>query len=316
MTGGESAVNQVETDRGIAQGELTKPSARFCHRQVETHDGVCLHVITAGDEDAPLVVLLHGFPEDCFGWRHQITPLVEAGFRVWVPDQRGYGESDRLPRVRDYALDRLSDDVVDLIDAAGVERAAVVGHDWGAAVAWWTAARHPARITRLGILNVPHPMAMERALLRSPAQMLRSWYIVFFQIPWLPEWLIGLRRGALVARTLRGSSRPGTFTDADLEHYRAAWSRPGALRAMIHWYRSAARRHSRLEDPQIHCPVRILWGVRDAFLGVELAHASLEHCDAGELTLFENATHWLQHEEPDAVNRALIDFLSDDRTAP
>lgn len=293
-----------------AQALSTSDPPGIRHDRIVTGDGVELHVVVAGPETGPLVVLLHGFPEFWFGWRHQIAPLAAAGFRVVAPDQRGYGESGRPPRVRDYALDRLADDVVDLIDAFGAERAHVVGHDWGAAVAWWTAARHPARVERLAILNVPHPTTMERALFTDPLQMLRSWYIVVFQVPWLPETLSGAFDGAIAARAMTTSARPGTFTDADLARYREAWARPGALRAMIHWYRSAGRRHSRLADPRVRCPTRILWGARDAFLRVELARASLAHCDDGELVVFDEATHWIQHEEPDAVNASLIEFFS------
>lgn len=297
------------------QAESTSEPPGICHRRVRVGAGTQLHVTSVGPEDGPPVVLLHGFPETWWGWRHQLGPLAQAGLRVWAPDQRGYGESDRPAGVRSYALDRLADDVVDLADALGAERVRLVGHDWGAAVAWWTAARHADRVERLAVLNVPHPSAMERALSTNPRQMLRSWYIAFFQIPWLPETLIGLGDGALAARALRRSSRPGTFTDEDLERYRAAWRRPGALRSMIHWYRAAARRLSRLDDPRVRCPVRILWGARDAFLGVELARASLAHCDDAELVVFDEATHWIQHEEPDAVNAALIDFLSDEGRA-
>jgi pimeloyl-ACP methyl ester carboxylesterase len=293
---------------GSAGAEAALPAGAAA-RFVETN-GLRLHVVEAGPLDGPLVLLLHGFPEFWYGWRRQIAPLVEAGYRVVVPDQRGYNLSDKPRPVSAYRLDLLAADVEGLIDAAGRERAHLVGHDWGAAVAWWLALRRPERVASLAVLNVPHPVVMRRHLLRNPRQRRRSWYIFFFQLPWLPEWYLRRRNWRNATRALR-SARPGSFSDADLARYRQAWSRPGAMRAMVSWYRAAPRGAAqRVADVRVRVPTLILWGVHDVALGRELAPASRALCDAAELVFFEDATHWLQHDEAEAVSSRLCAFLA------
>jgi pimeloyl-ACP methyl ester carboxylesterase len=280
------------------------------HREVAT-GAVRLHVAEAGPADGPPVLLLHGFPEPWSGWRHQLGPLAGAGFRVLAPDQRGYGESDRPRGVDAYALDRLVADVVALIDDAGGGPVTLVGHDWGGIVAWWTAARHPDRLARLVILNAPHPTAFRRFALRHPGQVARSAYALGFQVPRLPEWALGRRDFAALARSLRATSRPGTFPDAVLEEYRRAWRQPGALTAMLNWYR-AGLRHApdQQADPRVRVPTTVIWGARDGFLRRELAPASLDYSDDGRLFWLEEASHWLHHEEPDRVNALLLDAVT------
>ncbi len=264
--------------------------------------------MTAGPEDGPAVVLLHGFPEFWYGWRKQITPLAEAGFRVIVPDQRGYNESSKPPAVRDYSLQELTADVIAIADQMGREKIFLAGYDWGAGVAWNAAMRYPGRIEKLAVLNVPHPAVMLRFLETNPRQMLRSWYMLFFQIPRLPE-LLFARDGT---RTLLRTSRPGTFLPDDLDRYREAWSQPGALTAMINWYRALLRemRDRAAAETRVIVPTRILWGVRDRFLMSAMAAESVKYCDAGELFEFPEATHWVHHEEPERVNRLLIEFFT------
>jgi len=278
-------------------------------RLFETN-GTRLHVVEAGPPDGPLVVLLHGFPEFWYGWRRQIPALAEAGFRLLVPDQRGYNLSDKPVGVPPYRLETLGDDVLGLLDKAGRERAFVVGHDWGAVVAWWLALAKPARVERLGILNVPHPMVMRRYLLTHPRQTLRSWYIFFFQLPGLAErWMAreGFRNAARILRT----ARRGSFTDEDLARYREAWAQPGALTAMVNWYRAAFRSASlRLPGPRVSVPTLMLWGARDIALGREMAQPSIDLCDEGRLVFFEDATHFVQHDEADRVNEELLRFLA------
>ncbi len=279
-------------------------------RSVVTN-GVSLHVAQAGPEDGPPVILLHGFPEYWAGWRHQIGPLADAGFRVLAPDQRGYNRSDKPEGIAAYALDVLAADVVGLIDANGWSQAALVGHDWGGLVAWWVALTAPDRVERLAILNAPHPVAFRRYVRTHPAQLLRSWYVGVFQLPWLPEFAFRRRNWRGLTRALVTTSRPGTFSEDDLARYRQAWSEPGAIRAMIHWYRAALRdRPEPPGSPRIRVPTRLLWGPGDRFLSRGLAEASLAFCDEGRLEWVEGATHWLQHEEPERVNRLLLDFLN------
>ncbi len=270
---------------------------------------VTLHVVRAGPIDGPPVVLLHGFPELWYGWRRQIPALVRAGHRVLVPDQRGYNSSAKPTAVRDYRIDLLVDDVLGLLDAHGLQRAAVVGHDWGAAVAWRLAARAPARVERLAILNVPHPSVLLRALWTNPRQLMRSWYMLFFQLPWLPEWLLGRRRAGVLVGMMKGSSKEGSFSREDLEVYRQAWTQPGAIRAMLAWYRAMIRHPAPRIPGLIRAPTAVLWGRLDSALGADLVQPSLAHCANAELHWFDQATHWVQHDAAAEVNERLLTFL-------
>ncbi|MVM28934.1 alpha/beta fold hydrolase [Spirosoma sp. HMF4905] len=268
---------------------------------------VRLHVVQAGPVDGPLVILLHGFPEFWYGWRQQIDALAEAGFRVWVPDQRGYNISDKPAGIDSYSLDTLVGDVIGLIDAADRQKAVIVGHDWGAAVAWWTAVSFPERVERLVVLNVPHPIAMKRYASRNLGQMLRSWYIGFFQLPWLPERIVRLSNWASLAQTMRRSSRQGTFTETDLQQYRAAWSQPGAANAMINWYRASFQKPPvRRSSIRVTVPTLLIWGVQDQFLKREMAQPSIDLCDNGRIVFIEDATHWVQHEEAKRVTELIL----------
>lgn len=268
-----------------------------------------LHAVAAGAPDGPVIVLLHGFPEFWYSWHHQIEPLAAAGFRVIVPDQRGYNTSSKPRGAAFYALSHLTSDVLAIADHLGQARIFLAGHDWGAAVAWSVALLHPQRVAKLAILNVPHPSVMRRYLKTNRRQLRRSWYMFFFQLPWLPEATFSAFNFRLGVRSLVRSSRPGTFSSEALALYRAAWSQPGALTAMINWYRAAFRHRSKFTDSTVHVPTRILWGERDAFLLSEMAHDSLRYCDSAELYTFADASHWLQHEEPARVSELLIDFF-------
>lgn len=272
-------------------------------------NGLRLHVATAGPSDGPLMVLLHGFPEFWYGWRKQIEPLAEAGFRVWAPDQRGYNLSDKPRGIRHYAIEHLAADAVGLIEAAGRERAILVGHDWGGAVVWQAAAQYPQRVSRAVILNVPHPAVMMKHLRTNFRQLLRSWYMFLFQIPWLPEHWLTFHRAAPLARGLRRTSHAGAFIAEDLERYREAWLQPGAMTSMLAWYRAALQLRSPTSGQRrIVPPTLLIWGAQDRFLGRELAAPSVELCDQGRLESFKTATHWIQHEEPDKVNALIADF--------
>ncbi|MFD2574425.1 alpha/beta fold hydrolase [Spirosoma soli] len=283
---------------------------RMEHDFVETN-GIKLHVIKAGPTEGPLVILLHGFPEFWYGWNHQIDELAQAGYCVWVPDQRGYNLSEKPKGLGAYSIDHLAADVIGLIDAAGRQKAVIVGHDWGAAVAWWTAATYPDRLERMVVINVPHPTVMKRFVSRDKGQMLRSWYIGFFQLPWLPETLFRVGNWYAPARTLRSTSRRGTFTEADIQLYKEAWGQPRAFRAMVNWYRAALRRApKRSAKARITVPTLLIWGVRDQFLKREMAQPSIDLCENGQLIFHEKATHWVHHEEPKQVNAELIRFIN------
>jgi pimeloyl-ACP methyl ester carboxylesterase len=272
--------------------------------------GVELHCASAGTSEGPLVFLLHGFPEFWYGWRHQITPLAAAGYRVIAPDQRGYNLSDKPRDPAVYGLDTLAADILALADGFGLEKFSVVGHDWGAAVAWWLATRYPERLDRLVALNAPHPAVWLAAQRLIPAQRRKSWYARFFRLPWLPEQLLRARRFDALARALRQAARPGAFSESDLARYRQAWSVPGALTGMLNWYRGAIPRDfGPPERYRITVPTLVLWGAREVYAVRETAEQSIRMCAGGELVFFEQATHWVQHDEPERVNRMLLDFL-------
>ena len=261
-----------------------------------------LHYVEAGD--GPMVVLLHGFPEFWFSWRFQISALAEAGFRIVAPDMRGYNLSSRPSGVAAYDMDRLTGDIRDLIHERGAESAFLVGHDWGAAVAWATAMNHPEVVERLAILNVPHPRQMLHGL-RRPRQLLKSWYMVFFQLPWLPERLARARRWSFLRYGFEHDARPGAFTSADIDRYVEAWSKPGAATAMINYYRAVFRQSPRRAEARIRtvtAPTRVIWGERDRYLGPELAEPDpVDVPNLERVVRLPDASHWVHHDEPERV---------------
>lgn len=281
--------------------------AGWRERRVRAGD-VELHIVEAGPENAPPVMLLHGFPEFWWGWRKLIGPLSTAGFRVIAPDLRGYNLSDRPAGVVAYRLDRLAGDVAGLIDTLGYQRVHLVGHDWGGLVAWATAALHLKRVERLAILDAPHPQAWRGFMMRHPAQALRSAYVGWFQLPFAPAAALSARDFAMLRSTMRSSAQPGLFSKSDLDTYAGAWRRPGALQAMLNYYRALARPGApRLG--RIAAPTLVLWGERDLFLDNRLAAASAGKCDQAEVRLIDGATHWLHLEQPDRIAGELAAFF-------
>jgi pimeloyl-ACP methyl ester carboxylesterase len=281
------------------------PDMRFTRREAA---GVMLHVAEAGPENGPPVILLHGFPEFWFGWRYQIGALAAAGYHVIAPDQRGYNLSDKPQGVANYDVDRLAADVVALASHYTDAPIRLVGHDWGAVAAWWTATRHPETIAKLAVLNCPHPAVWRDAMDNDPVQRRASWYVRAFRIPWLPEFLLGSRNFDGLIQALRQSRAP--LSDADAARYREAWRQPGALTAMINWYRAILRRtFTPLTPGSIRVPVQIVWGRQDPYALAALAEASKALCADARLSYLPDATHWVAHDEPERVNAILLDFL-------
>ncbi len=281
------------------------------HSTIETN-GIKLHIVQAGPKSGVPVVLLHGFPEFWYGWRKQIPALVEAGCRVIVPDQRGYNLSDKPKGAKNYRVEELVKDIIGLIDALGYEKVNLVGHDWGAVVAWTLALKYPGRLHKLGIMNVPHPTVMRRFLTRDFEQIRRSWYVFFFQLPWFPERFMSADdwRGAVGA--LRGSGKIHTFTNEDIKKYKEAWSQPNAMTSMINWYRAIFRNISwAAKEMRIKVPILMMWGMKDFALTHRMARPSMDYVDDGNLILFPEATHWVQHDAAEEVNHYLIDFIFD-----
>lgn len=279
------------------------------HERIRTN-GISLHVVTDGPEKGPLVLMLHGFPEFWYSWRNQIPFFADRGFCVWAPDQRGYHESDKPEGISAYNIDELAKDVLGLMDAAGREKVYLIGHDWGAAIAWWIAMKYPERLHKLAVLNVPHPVVMEHTLRTSFKQLRKSWYIFFFQIPLLPELAFKRRDGRVMAASMRRTARKGSFSEEDLQKYREAWAKPGATTGMLNWYRAFFRARPPIpKDVRIKVPTLLIWGARDIALGREMTQPSIDLCDDGRLVILEDATHWVQHDEPARVNQLLGDFL-------
>lgn len=280
-------------------------------------NGIRFHALAAGPEDGPLVVLLHGFPELARSWRHQLPALAAAGYRAVAPDLRGYGDTElRGP----YDIGTLVGDVTGLIGALGRRRAVLVGHDWGGAVAWATALRAPEAVDRLVAVNCPPASALFEAMRRSPSQLRKSWYILFFQLPWLPERRLAKDGASAVARALVGGAhRRGVWPPGELECYRAAFARPGRAKAAIDWYRAAfrtslRRRRGDGSPRRVAAPTLVLWGIEDRFLGRELVSPDvlrrvLSDGNVPEVVLIEDAGHFVQNEAPDRVNAELVRWL-------
>jgi epoxide hydrolase 4 len=257
-------------------------------------------------------VLLHGFPEFWYAWRHQIPALADAGYRVVAPDLRGYNTSDKPPRVRDYRPRVLAQDVADLVVALGAGSAAVAGHDWGGGLAWLLAMQHPERIERLVVLNAPHPIRLLKGL-RNPRQLRRSWYMLAFQAPWLPERLVAARDFRALRRALRQQpTRPGAFTAQDIDRYVAAAAQPGALRAALNYYRAAFRANPLAQVRslrRVDIPTLIIWGEQDRYLGRELAEPDRAWVPDVRVERIAEASHWVQADAPERVNQLMVDFL-------
>ncbi len=267
-----------------------------------------LHVVEAGPQDGRPVMLLHGFPEFWWGWRKQIQPLADAGYRVIVPDMRGYNLSDAPVGTSAYQIDLLAADVVDLATAVGVERFDLVAHDWGGVVAWWVAARHAERLNRLVIMDAPHPDVWPRQMLQRPTQALRSTYAMFFQLPLAPEAMLSALDYTGLRMMMQGSAKPGTFKREEFARYAQAWRRPGHLTAMLNYYRALRQGRSRGSTRnRVH--TLILWGANDAALETQVARASLEQCDRGRLEILPDATHWLHLEHPERVTALILHHL-------
>lgn len=272
---------------------------------------VRLHYIARGT--GPLVLLLHGFPECWYAWRHQVPALGDQ-YCVVAPDLRGYNLSDKPPHPSDYRLERLVADVLGLIRYFGAKEAALVGHDWGAAIAWSVAQRAPKQVRRLAALQVP-PFALWRENL-TLRQLIRSWYVLAFQLPWLPERVLRTRQHALLMRMLRSTAMSrGIFTDEDLAVYQQAWSQPGAVTASINYYRANlfALRHSRrTPNGPVSVPTLFIYGEQDVAVLPETVRHVHRYVTASYCELrLQEAGHWVQHEAPAQVNTALRQWLDE-----
>ncbi|ADJ17026.1 alpha/beta fold hydrolase [Halalkalicoccus jeotgali] len=296
----ETGDTVITTDQSL----LTDYDVESTYRDI---NDVQLHVVAAGEPDAPLVVLLHGHPDFWYGWRDQIRSLAEAGFRVVVPDQRGCNLSEAPDGIDAYRQSELSADICELIHSESRESAHVVGHDFGGFVAWNLALRHPSMVDRLGIFNVPHPTVYRDTLRSSPQQIARSWYVWFYQVPKLPEWMLTRNDMANMVDSLEITSHPGTFDEETIACYKAAWRHTG-ITPRINWYRGFRRSDSQPRDT-VTQPTLICWGGDDIALLPSMAQKSVDYCEDGKLQMFPDASHWV-HLERDEVSEVLRCHLS------
>ncbi len=294
-------------------------SLRYKRMTVVTHgyarvNGIRLHYAETGaGED--LVILLHGFPEFWYSWRHQLEVLGKY-FHVIAPDLRGYNLSDKPPRVEDYRIDKIVADVIGLIDHFGAKQAAIVGHDWGAGVAWSIAQKFPERVSRLAVLQVPLPAVWRENM--SLRQLFRSWYMFFFQIRRLPELLIRRQNFRALEKSFQDNvGRKGSFTAEDVERYKDAVRQPGALTAAVNYYRANvferlfARKEAGAEPRLIGVPTLFIFGEQDFAILPRSVRGLNKHIAAEYREVrIPDSGHWVQNEAPDEVNAALLDFLA------
>ncbi len=288
---------------------MVKTVETWQHRDAIAN-GIRMHYVIQGE--GPLIVLLHGFPEFWYSWRHQIPFLAQLGYTVIAPDLRGYNDSDK-PR-SGYHVANLVRDILGLIRALGYQKATIVGHDWGGVLAWSFAQIYPEATERLIVMNAPHPRALQREL-RTVKQLRKSWYILAFQFPWLPEYLLERKSAEAIGKAIYESAvHKEAFPQDVLMQYRIAMSKPGALRASLQYYRSVFRDFFRSksnvrEVKTITAPTLLIWGEQDVALDIALTHGLEQWVpDLGVLRIPDSG-HWVQQEKPELVNTYLEEFL-------
>jgi epoxide hydrolase 4 len=273
-----------------------------------TSNGIRLHYVTQGE--GPLMLMLHGFPEFWYSWRHQI-PEFAKDYKVVALDLRGYNDSDKPKDTSAYRMSELIKDVEGVIRGLGYDRCVLVGHDWGGAIAWQFAYAHPEMVDRLIILNLPHPAKFSEGL-RTPQQLLRSSYIFFFQLPVLPELVLQAGDYQMVANALRGMAiDKTTFSPEDLERYKDAAAKRGALTAMLNYYRNILQQGMVAKEwGKLSVPTLLIWGENDAALGIELTYGTEAYVEDLTVRYIPNCSHWVQQEKPDLVNQYMREFLT------
>ena len=286
---------------------LTTIEETWRHQSIITN-GIRMHYVMQGE--GPLIVLLHGFPEFWYSWRYQIPFLAEHGYTVVAPDLRGYNETDK-PR-KGYDIPTLLLDIKGLIEGLGQQRAIIVGHDWGGVLAWTFAMSYPAMTESLIVMNAPHPAAMMREM-RTLKQLRRSWYVFFFQLPWLPEYMLGRNNAREIAKMLRGAAlQKSAFPLAVTFRYRKAMSKPGAIHAAISYYRQLflhLPRSFKKYETHIQAPTLLIWGEQDIALGIELTTGLERWVNDIQIKRIADSGHWVQQEQPEVVNQFMRDFL-------
>ena len=281
----------------------------YQHGLVKTN-GINLHYVEQGK--GKLMLMLHGFPEFWYSWRHQISTFASDYHTVAV-DLRGYNDSDKPEQLEAYQMSEFIEDVRGVITGLGHEDCILVAHDWGGAIAWSFAYAYPEMVEKLIVLNIPHPAKFVRGL-QTPEQLLKSWYIFAFQIPLLPEFLLQLNDYQAIREAFSGMAIDKTaFSNIDLNAYRDAAAKPGALTAMVNYYRGAFQSlfNSKTQEWGIlNIPTLTIWGEDDTALGKELTYGTEAYVRDWQIKYIPNCSHWVQQEQPELVNRYIQEFLN------
>ncbi|KAM5321925.1 epoxide hydrolase 4 [Glossophaga mutica] len=278
--------------------------------------GLRFHYVAAGERGKPLMLLLHGFPEFWYSWRHQLREF-KSEYRVVALDLRGYGETDAPIHRENYKLDCLITDIRDILDSLGYSKCVLIGHDWGGMIAWLIAICYPEMVMKLIVINFPHPNVFTEYILRHPAQLFKSSYYYFFQIPWFPEFMFSINDFKALKHLFTSHStvigRKGfRLTTEDLEAHIYVFSQPGALSGPINHYRNIFSCLP-LKHHMVTTPTLLLWGEKDAFMEIEMAEVTKTYVkNYFRLTILSEASHWLQQEQPDIVNKLIWTFLKEE----
>jgi pimeloyl-ACP methyl ester carboxylesterase len=280
-------------------------------------NGIVFETDQCGD-GSRLALFLHGFPEHSFSWRHQLPLFAELGYRAWAPNMRGYGNSSSPLEARDYAIELLMEDVAGLMDASGSKEVVLIAHDWGAVIAWYFAMRRVRPLERLIIMNVPHPGVMAEKIASLPAQLLKSWYIFFFQLPWLPELMFTAREAkGVVDAFVKMAIDKSRFPEDVLDVYRKNALRTDGMKCMINYYRALVRgggaeRQRKLGFPVIDVPTLMIWGEEDAALDKRTTFGTENYVHDFTIRYLPNVSHWVQQEAPETVNAMIKAWLADE----
>jgi epoxide hydrolase 4 len=273
-----------------------------------TTNGIKLHYVTQGE--GPLMVMLHGFPEFWYSWRHQI-PEFASHYKVVALDLRGYNDSDKPKEQSAYTMPELVKDVQGVIQELGYDKCVLVAHDWGGAIAWNFAYAYPAMVEKLIVLNLPHPAKFFQGL-QTPQQLMRSWYIFLFQLPLLPEFLLQASDYQAIETMFAGMAvNKSSFTEADIEAFKNAAAKRGALTAMVNYYRNIF--NPRLQNSNwgiLEVPTLMIWGENDTALGTELTYGTEAYVKDFQIKYIPNCSHWVQQEQPELVNRYMREYLA------
>ncbi|MBI1212696.1 MAG: alpha/beta fold hydrolase [Alphaproteobacteria bacterium] len=276
-------------------------------------NGLTFEVDQCGDGDK-FALLLHGFPESKFSWRYQLPLLASLGYRAWAPNMRGYGKTTRPKGIAAYHIDNLVADAAALIDAAGAKETLLIAHDWGAIVAWQMAIRKTRPLSRLIIMNVPHPACMMREL-RTWRQLRKSWYVFFFQLPWLPERVTTTKGAEAIHRAFYDMAiDKSRFPVAVTDEYRRTALEPGAMTAMINYYRAAMRAGEAAMNPQpgtVDTPTLMIWGEEDVALDKATTIGTDKYVKNLTMRYLPGVSHWVQQEAPEKVNAMIEAWLKD-----